>query len=176
VAQASPPARREAALILEVLAGVRRPAEAAAVLGISLVRYYQRERRALDGLLTSCEPVPRGPRPDLARQVRRLEKERARLERDCARQQALVRAAERSLGLAVATTDKSAANRAKKDEPAAANGKKKRRRRPTVRALQVARALRAELAESPAPAAEETAREEVTGVGELDSLHSGGDV
>ena len=40
----SPQARRQAAAILEVLAGVHRPTEAAQVLGTSLVRYYQLER------------------------------------------------------------------------------------------------------------------------------------
>lgn len=38
---ASEQARRQAAAILEVLAGVRRPGEAAQVLGTSLPRYYQ---------------------------------------------------------------------------------------------------------------------------------------
>lgn len=154
-AQASSQARRQAAAILEVLAGLRRPAEAAQVLGISLVRYYLWERRALDGLLAACEPAPRGPRPDLSRQVRRLEKEIVRLQRDCSRQQALVRAAERSLGLAVSAVDKPQAAGKKQAESPGANGKRKRRpRRPTVRALRAARALRAE---EPTPAAEDGA-------------------
>jgi hypothetical protein len=135
---------------LEVLAGLRRPAEAAQVLGISLVRYYQWERRALDGLLAACEPAPRGPRPDLLRQVRRLEKEVLRLGRECGRQQALVRAAERSLGLAVPPAGKAAAQ-GKEDKPGA-NGKRRRSRRPTVRALKAARALR-RADGSPAPSA-----------------------
>jgi hypothetical protein len=84
--------------------------------------------------------------------------------------------AERSLGLAAATTDKSAADRAKKEEPTATNGKKKRRRRPTVRALQAARALHAEAAESPALAAEEAASDAVTGEGARVGLNSRGDV
>jgi hypothetical protein len=37
---ASSPAKRQAAAILEVLAGVLRPAEAAQLLGTSLPRYY----------------------------------------------------------------------------------------------------------------------------------------
>ena len=93
------PARRQAAAILEVLAGVRRPSEAAQALGTSLPRYYQLERRALTGLLSACEPAPRGPRVDLARQLAALERENRRLQRECDRQQALVRMAERSLGL-----------------------------------------------------------------------------
>ena len=53
-AGASPQARRQAATILEVLAGVRRPSEAAQVLEISLPRYYQLEQRALAGLVSAC--------------------------------------------------------------------------------------------------------------------------
>jgi hypothetical protein len=145
-AQASAQARRQAAAILEVLAGLRRPAEAAQVLGTSLVRYYQWERRALDGLLGGCEPAPRGPRPDLLRQIRRLEKEVIRLQRECGRQQALVRAAERSLGLAALSAGKAAVG---PEEKTAAG--RKRRRRPTVRALKAVRALRqAAVEEEPA--------------------------
>jgi hypothetical protein len=138
--QASPQARRQAAAILEVLAGLRRPAEAAQVLGTSLVRYYQWERRALDGLLAACEPAPRGPRPDLSRQIRRLEKEVSRLQREYGRQQALVRAAERSLGLAALSAGKAAVQG--QEEKAGAGGKRRRVRRPTARALKAVRALR----------------------------------
>ena len=56
-------AKRLAAAILEVLAGVRTPAEAAQALSIPLPRYYHLEVRALHGLLTGCEPRPRGPNP-----------------------------------------------------------------------------------------------------------------
>src|SRR5271166_5431056 len=94
------PARRQAAAILEVLAGVRRPTEAAQALGTSLPRYYQLERRALSGLLSACEPAPRGPRQDATRQLAALTRENRRLQRECDRQRALVRMAERSLGLA----------------------------------------------------------------------------
>lgn len=142
-AQASAQARRQAAAILEVLAGLRRPAEAAQVLGTSLVRYYQWERRALDGLLAGCEPAARGPRPDLLRQIRRLEKDVSRLERECGRQQALVRAAERSLGLAALSAGKAAVQG--QEEKSGVSGK--RRRRPTVRALKAVRALRQVAAE-----------------------------
>ncbi len=134
------PARRQAAAILEVLAGVLRPSEAARVLGTSLPRYYQLERRALSGLVSACEPLPRGPRVDQGRQLASLERENRRLKRECDRQQALVRMAERSLGLAVPAGVKSAA----KGQEDVQNGDKKRRRRrrPSVRALRVARGLR----------------------------------
>ena len=49
-------ARRAAALVLEVLAGVRTPAGAATALGIRLPRYYLLEQRAIQGLISACEP------------------------------------------------------------------------------------------------------------------------
>jgi hypothetical protein len=140
LAGASPQARRQAAAILEVLAGVRRPSEAAHVLETSVPRYYQLERRALTGLLTACEPAPRGPRFDLSRRIAALERENHRLQRECDRQQALVRAAERSLGLAMPALKPSAKGKA--ESPSGTGAKKPRReRRPAVRALKAARVL-----------------------------------
>jgi hypothetical protein len=125
---------------LEVLAGVRRPSEAAQALGTSLPRYYQLERRALLGLLSACEPAPRGPHVDVSRQLAVLERENRRLKRECDRQQALVRMAERSLGLSPPSPAK-----AKGREEAGQEGSKRRRkRRASVRALQVARGLRSD--------------------------------
>jgi hypothetical protein len=135
------PARRQAAAILEVLAGVRRPSEAAQVLGTSLPRYYQLERRALTGLLSACEPAPRGPRVNLSRQLAALERENRRLQRECDRQQALVRMAERSLGISAPAVAKPPA---KGKEDLKNGGPKRRQRRPSVRALQVVRDLRSE--------------------------------
>lgn len=134
---ASEQARRQAAAILEVLAGVRRPSEAAQVLGTSLPRYYQLEQRALAGLVLACEPAPRGPRHDHARELAKLEREKQRLQRECDRQQALVRVAQRSLGLAPP------AAKPPGKVPAAdgAAGKRRRSRRPAVRALKAAHAL-----------------------------------
>jgi hypothetical protein len=138
---ASAKARRQAAAILEVLAGMRRPSEAAQVLGISLPRYYQLEQRALVGLVAACEPAPRGPRQDLRRQLARLEREKQRLVRECDRQQALVRVAQRSLGLTLL-----AVKPGKEPESIAEgnSGKRRRNRRPSVRALKAARALQRE--------------------------------
>src|SRR5690349_16569529 len=73
---ASAQARRWAAAILEVLAGVRSPAQAAQALAVSLPRYYALELRALQGLLQACEPRPQG-------RVRSPASELARLRRDC---------------------------------------------------------------------------------------------
>jgi hypothetical protein len=139
------PARRQAAAILEVLAGVRRPSEAAQALGTSLPRYYQLERRALLGLLGACEPAPRGPRVDLARQLAALERENRRLQRECDRQQALVRMAERSLGLTPPAAVKPAGKPAAKgQEEPAKSGSKQRPRRASVRALTAIRSLQVE--------------------------------
>jgi hypothetical protein len=157
---ASSQARRQAAAILEVLAGVLRPVEAAQALETSLARYYVLERRALAGLLAACEPSPRGPQIDPQRQMAALERENHRLRRECDRQQALVRAAERALGLTRRSAVKSSAKG--KEEPPGSKGKPRRRlRRPMVRALKAARSLQAETAavvpEENADAAEATA-------------------
>lgn len=141
-AAASAPARRQAAVILEVLAGVRRPSDAAQALGISVPRYYQLERRALIGLIAACEPAPRGPRQEHARRIAALEREKLRLQRECDRQQALVRATQRSLGLTPPTAVRPPA----KDSAGKKEGgpaRRRRNRRPMVRALQAARSLQA---------------------------------
>ena len=52
-------AQRLAVVILEVLAGVRTPGEAAKVLEITAARYYQLETRALGGLVKALEPRPK---------------------------------------------------------------------------------------------------------------------
>ena len=140
---ASEQARRQAAAILEVLAGVRRPSEAAQALGTSLPRYYQLEQRALVGLVSACEPAPRGPRHNHARQLAKLEREKQRLQRECDRQQALVRVAQRSLGLAPPAAKPPGKTSAAATEEGA--GKRRRNRRPAVRALRAARALAKEV-------------------------------
>ena len=150
----SSPARLRAAAILEVLAGVRRPSEAAQALGTSLPRYYQLEQRALAGLLRACEPSLRGPRLDPTRQLAKLERENQRLKRECDRQQALVRMAERSLGLPAPAAVKPPSKGA--EAPAKSGVKLRRQRRPSVRAWQVARDLRRD-AEAAMSAAETTA-------------------
>jgi hypothetical protein len=132
-------ARQRAALILEVLAGSRTPLQAAQALAVSLPRYYLLETRALQGLLGACEPAPRGPGVDERRVVQALRAECERWQRECARQQALLRAAQRALGLTAPTPT-----------PSAKDGKKRRQpRRPRVRALQAAARLRAAVAEEP---------------------------
>ena len=138
-------ARQQAAAILEVLAGVRTPTEAAQQLAMSLTRYYIIEGRALQGLVAACEPRPQGrvrsPEGELAAWRRQAEQ----LRRQLARQQALLRVAERALGL-------NAVPAAKPEAKAAAGGPKKRRpRKPTARALKAAAVLQE--AAAPAPPA-----------------------
>ncbi len=123
-------AKQRAAAILEVLAGARTPTAAAQALGVSLTRYYLLEEKALAGLLAACEPQPRGPGQDSARRLVALERDCQRWQRECARQQALVRAAQRTIGLAAPPP------------LAKEKGKKRRPRRPVVRALQAAARLR----------------------------------
>ena len=125
-------AQRLAATILEVLAGVRAPTQAAEALSISLPRYYQLEVRALEGLVTALAPRPKGKQPTLENRVKVLEKELAAARRQCARQEALVRVTQRTLGLSLAATAKPVRD-----------AKGRRQRRPTVRALKAARALAA---------------------------------
>jgi hypothetical protein len=132
-----PETRRRAAVILEVLAGVRTPASAAEALQIGPPRYYLLEQRAIQGLVAACEPRPQGRTPTVARQITRLERELVVCRRELARQQALARAAQRALGLSAPSPASS------KAAPPATGGKKSRRRRkPAVRALRAARVLR----------------------------------
>jgi hypothetical protein len=135
---ASAEAKRLAAAILEVLAGARTPTEAAQALGLSLPRYYLLEVRALQGMLVACEPRnrERGPSPESA--LAAMRRECDQLRRECNRQQTLVRAAQRTIGLAPPATSASRPER---------NGKKRRRRRAIARALRAAARLKEDSAE-----------------------------
>ncbi len=134
-------ANRIAVAILEVLAGLRTPAEAAQSLQISLPRYYVLETRALEGLVAACEPKPLGKQSTPQTRIAALEKELQQARHECARQQALVRAAQRTVGLTLpaARPGKQKTEAAKGTAKA---GGKRRRRRPTVRALRAAKTLR----------------------------------
>jgi hypothetical protein len=134
--------RRVAAAVLEVLAGARTPGEAAVALGVSVPRYYQIESRALRGLLEACAPLPRGPGKDTAKEIARARQETQRLQRELGRQQALLRAAQRTIGLAAPPAA----------PPAGKAGKKPRKRR-VARALSVATRLQQSTAGAAEPAA-----------------------
>lgn len=137
-------AQRLAATILEVLAGMRSPPNASQALSISLPRYYQLEARALEGLVAALAPRPLGKQPSLENRVKLLEKQLAAAHRQCARQEALVRVTQRTLGLATASPAKSPAP---ERDPL---GRKKRC--PAVRALKAARGLQARADASPVAA------------------------
>jgi hypothetical protein len=129
-------AQAVAAAILECLAGLRSPPEAATLLNISLPRYYQLEARALEGLVAALAPRPQGKQPSLEKRVTQLEKELLDAQRACARQEALVRVTQRSLGLAAL---------GKPTPPApTTSGKKRKARKPMVRAMRAAQTLRAQ--------------------------------
>lgn len=121
-------ARQSAAVILDVLSGLRTPTQAASVMSVSLQRYYAIESRALEGLVEACEPRPKGRRQTPQREAEKLRKDVARLQRECDRKQALVRASQRAIGLSAPPT------------PARIKGK--RVRRPVIRALKAAEVLR----------------------------------
>src|SRR5262249_32987801 len=93
-------AKRLAAAILEVLAGLRTPAQAAAALGMSLPRYYPWEGRPLRGPWAAWGARPPGRRRPLDGEWAALRQQHQRLERELARQQSLVRLAQRAVGLA----------------------------------------------------------------------------
>ena len=139
-------AKRTAAVILEVLAGLRTPAGAASALGIGLPRYYAWEQRAVQGLVAACAPLPRGRVTSPDRRLAALERELATARRELARHQALARTAQRALGLPAVADPRPCGLFARKAEgsgqEAAADARRRRRRRPTVRALRAARLLR----------------------------------
>jgi hypothetical protein len=125
-------ANRLAVVILEVLAGERSPADAAKALGIMPPRYYQLETRALGGLVAGLEPRPKVRQPSLEGRIAQLEKALGEARRECLRQQALVRAAQRGLGIKSPVSD---------DRPPGKDVAGRKKRRPAIRALKVARIL-----------------------------------
>jgi hypothetical protein len=126
-------ANRLAVVILEVLAGGRTPLEAAGVLGVALPRYYQLEIRALQGLVAALEPRPKVRQPSPEGRIAQLEKALNESRRESARQQALVRAAQRGLGIKPSAATES--------KPLGKDKAGRRKRRPTVRALKAAKVL-----------------------------------
>lgn len=141
----TPLAAQRAAAILDVLAGQRTTTEAASALEISVNHYYLLERRALEGLMTACEPQPKGPPgPTLENQLQKLEQQLGQCRRECLRQAALVRATQRAVGLPAAE-GKTKPARKKNSEPA------RKKRKPTVRALKAAERLRENSSGSKSP-------------------------
>jgi hypothetical protein len=133
--------------VLEVLAGVRSPEEAAAALALPLASYFQLEERALRGLVAGCGPQPRGRAPDTLRALEESKRRIGELEREVQRHQALLRGAQRSAGLVgtpAGTARSATASRAAGTARAAGATKSQRPsgRRPKVRALRAVAVLR----------------------------------
>jgi hypothetical protein len=137
-AAVSPEGKRRAAVVLEVLAGLRSPLQAAEVLGLSLPGFYQLEERALSQLQLGCEARPRGRQANAETQLHTLTKENERLQQEIGRYQALLRLTQRTVGVSPAAPAKAAAGR-------------KRKRKPVVRALRRAERLRATADEPAGP-------------------------
>ena len=129
-------ARRAAAVVLEVLSGVRGTAEACEALAITPMRYYVLETRALQGIVGALEPRPRGKRKSAEDEIREVRRENKKLERELARTRALVRLAERTIGISAVGKQK-----------APSGGKLRRRRRTPERAARAIAALRKPAAE-----------------------------
>jgi hypothetical protein len=147
---ASKEARRVAAVVLEALAGLVGPGEAAVILGVSAPQYYKLEARALEGLVQACEPRPRGRVQTPQSELVALQKEHVRLQRDCARQQALVRALQRAAGV---RTTRKAVSGATKGGKGAKGGRGRKRKKPVTRALRMAAELRDDPKANSGPAA-----------------------
>lgn len=141
----SPEARKLAAVILEVLCGLRGPGDAAKAMGIALPRYYVLETRALQGLINALEPLPRGPARNADAEIAALNRQLSRQQQELARAQFLHRAAQRTLGLPAPAI---------REEKTLASGKKRKSKRPSVRALKAVAALKVGLDSPHSPALE----------------------
>lgn len=126
----TPELRRQGAAVLEVLAGVRSPTEAAKDLALSIPAYYKLESRAVRGLILACRAPGKGPKPAPEVEANRLAKQCRHLQQDLQRYQALARTAQRAAGLPAPppVTHKDAKGR--------------RKRKPAVRALKALAALK----------------------------------
>jgi hypothetical protein len=124
-------AKRSAAVILEVLAGLRTPTEASQALGITAMRYYVLERRGLEGMVGALQPRPKGKQRRPENALLEVRREKVRLEREVGRLQTLVRAAQRTMKLPPPPS------RERK------KGEARRPRRPQVRAEKTIALLRA---------------------------------
>ena len=139
-ATASPEARRTAAVLLEVLAGLRATGSAAKELGITPMRYYQIEERAIGGLIAACEPRPSGIQPERrdALELAQLRNQVNKQAQELNQARSVLRTTRRQLGVASAPGPVVVRpGKPRKD------GKptKQKVRRPTVRALTMVRRL-----------------------------------
>lgn len=120
-------ARLQAAIVLEVLSGMRSPSDAASAMGVAVNRYYQLETRAMQGVVDALEPRPRGRQKSPEDEIVELKQQNEKLKQEVSRCNALLRSTQRSLGVP-----------APKKQPktvTTSKGRKRRRRKPAVRAL-----------------------------------------
>ncbi|MEE9236037.1 MAG: hypothetical protein V3U28_11420 [Candidatus Acidoferrales bacterium] len=136
--------------MLEVLAGLRTPTEAAQALEVGAQRYYLLEARALAGLLAACEPRGRGPVRSAEKALAESRKECQKLRQQVSRYQALARASQRTVGISAPVRPKSRVQ---------GQGKGRGKRRPVVRALRAIEGLKRDLEGPQAPAASAEAAE-----------------
>lgn len=138
-AMASSQARRIAAVLLEVLAGLRATGSAAKELGITPMRFYQIEERAIGGLIAACEPRPSGLPPERrdALELANLREQVRKQAQELNQTRSVLRTTRRQLGVATAPEPIAVKPGTRKD------GKptKAKVRRPTVRALTMVRRL-----------------------------------
>ena len=132
-------AKRSASVILEALSGLRSTTEASEAMEISLSRYYVLETRALQGLITALEPRPKGRQKSPEDDIKRLEREKNRIEREMLRYQSLVRVAQRSIGIEAPGNGKGKSEGGRKVM---------RKRKPRVRSRQIVSVLREQAEES----------------------------
>ncbi len=136
---ASSQARRIAAVLLEVLAGLRATGSAAKELGITPMRFYQIEERAIGGLIAACEPRPSGLQPERrdALELASLREQVRKQAQELNQARSVLRTTRRQLGVATAPEPIAVKPGTRKD------GKptKAKVRRPTVRALTMVRRL-----------------------------------
>ena len=139
LAQIDSQARKKASGVLEVLAGLRTPEQAAQDLAVSLPTYFALETRALRGLLFACTPHPPGRQQALGHKLREAEGRIAELQRQLQRHQALLRMAQHSVGLPP-VAKAPGAGKAPAPGKAAVSGKRVRKK-PAVRAMRAIRLL-----------------------------------
>ncbi len=138
--------KQRAAVILDVLAGRIPPSGAASAVGLSLSRYYLMEAVGIAGLVKACEPKPMGREGSVERRLEAALRENARLKNEGERLKALVRVAQRSIGLSIPESPPGRGPGGAKGDGKDGKGAKGRgkRRRPVVRALRAAADLRKE--------------------------------
>lgn len=136
-------AKKLAMLVLESLAGVRTPLQAAQEAGVSLQRYYVLETRSLQGVIRSLEPRRKGRQRGAEELLAEAVRGRERLERDLRRTQALLRSAQRVIGVQTVAAPRENSGKI------AAPGR--RRRSPAARAVKAVALLKASHEEPPLP-------------------------